>query len=44
VVVDDAATAAQVRLVTPGTAGCALVVTSRGQLEGLDGAHLIRWT
>jgi hypothetical protein len=41
VVVDDAATAAQVRLVTPGTAGCALVVTSRAKLEGLDGAHLI---
>ena len=42
VVVDDAAAAAQVRLLTPGTAGCALVVTSRATLEGLDGAHLVR--
>jgi DNA-binding SARP family transcriptional activator/tetratricopeptide (TPR) repeat protein/DNA-binding XRE family transcriptional regulator len=41
VVVDDAATAAQVRLLTPGTAGCALLVTSRASLEGLDGAHLV---
>jgi len=41
VVADDAASAAQVRLLLPGTAGCALVVTSRAQLEGLDGAHLM---
>ena len=41
VVVDDAATAAQVRLLMPGTAGCALVVTSRAALEGLDGALLV---
>jgi tetratricopeptide (TPR) repeat protein len=41
VIVDDAASAAQVRLVMPGTAGCALVVTSRARLEGLDGAHLV---
>jgi tetratricopeptide (TPR) repeat protein len=41
VVVDDAATAAQLRLLTPGTSGCALLVTSRVSLEGLDGAHLI---
>jgi len=41
VVVDDAATAAQVRILTPGTAGCALIATSRASLEGLDGAHLI---
>jgi tetratricopeptide (TPR) repeat protein len=41
VVVDDAAAAAHVRLVLPGTAGCALVVTSRDRLEGLEGAHLV---
>ena len=41
VVVDDAASAGLVRLVTPGTAGCALIVTSRTRLEGLDGAHLV---
>jgi DNA-binding SARP family transcriptional activator/tetratricopeptide (TPR) repeat protein len=41
VVVDDAAGAGLVRLVTPGTAGCALIVTSRTRLEGLDGAHLV---
>jgi DNA-binding SARP family transcriptional activator/tetratricopeptide (TPR) repeat protein/transcriptional regulator with XRE-family HTH domain len=40
-VVDDAATAAQIRPVMPGTAGSALVVTSRAQLESLDGAHLV---
>jgi DNA-binding SARP family transcriptional activator/DNA polymerase III delta prime subunit len=41
VVADDAATAAQIRPLIPGTAGCALVVTSRMRLEGLDGARLI---
>jgi DNA-binding SARP family transcriptional activator len=41
VVVDDAASADLVRLVTPGTAGCALMATSRTRLEGLDGAHLV---
>jgi DNA-binding SARP family transcriptional activator len=41
VVADDAASAVQVRPLLPGTAGCALVVTSRAQLEGLDGAHLM---
>jgi DNA-binding SARP family transcriptional activator len=41
VVADDAATAAQVRPLIPGTAGCALIVTSRSRMEDLDGAHLM---
>jgi tetratricopeptide (TPR) repeat protein len=41
VLADDAATVAQIRPLVPGTAGCAMVVTSRARLEGLDGAHLL---
>jgi DNA-binding SARP family transcriptional activator len=41
IIADDAATAAQVRPLIPGTAGCALLVTSRARLEGLDAAHLM---
>jgi len=41
IVADDAATAAQVRPLIPGMAGCALLVTSRARLEGLDAVHLV---
>lgn len=41
VVADDAASAAQVESLLPGTPGCALIVTSRTHLEGLSGARLI---
>jgi DNA-binding SARP family transcriptional activator len=41
IVADDAATAAQVRPLIPGTAGCALLVTSRARLEALEAAHLM---
>jgi DNA-binding SARP family transcriptional activator len=41
VIADDAATAAQVRLLLPAAGGAAALVTSRGRLSGLAGAATV---
>lgn len=39
VLLDDAASEAQIRPLLPGSPGCAVLITSRTRLSGLEGAH-----
>jgi DNA-binding SARP family transcriptional activator len=41
IVLDDAASAAQIQPLLPGSAGCAVIVTSRFGLHGFAGAHMV---
>jgi hypothetical protein len=42
VVLDDTVDAAQARPLLPGGAGCAVLITSRAELSGLEGAYRVR--
>jgi hypothetical protein len=42
VVLDNAATEEQIRLLLPGSPSCAVLITSRAPLAGIEGAHWIR--